>query len=103
MHYKLLAKILANRLKIALPHYQSFSGGLCGSRQILDRVLIANEVIDSRKRARKEGVISKIDVEKAYIMLTRTLLTSCYSNLALGRSGVAGFKNAFLLPPFSYG
>ena len=42
-----------------------FQGALVGSRQILDGVLIANELINSRKRACKEGVIMKIDLEKA--------------------------------------
>lgn len=32
----------------------------------MDGVLIANELIDSRKRVGKEGVILKIDLENAY-------------------------------------
>ena len=35
-------------------------------RQILDVVLIANEVMDEKRRSRKEGVVFKIDFEKAY-------------------------------------
>ena len=34
--------------------------------QILDGVLVANELIDSRKWMKKEGLIFKIDLEKAY-------------------------------------
>ena len=36
------------------------------NRQILDGVLIANELIDAKKRSKKPGVIFKIDLEKAY-------------------------------------
>lgn len=62
--YKLLAKILPNRLKVDLPHIISPSqGDFVRNRQILDNVLIANELIDSRKRSKKVGVILKIDME----------------------------------------
>ena len=65
--YKLLAKILTNRLKSALliiigPFQEAFVQG----RQIHDRVLIANKLIDSRKKKKKAGVIFKVDIEKAY-------------------------------------
>ncbi|CAL1392585.1 unnamed protein product [Linum trigynum] len=65
--YKILSKVLMERLKV-------FMGGLVaveqcafvGGRQILDAILIANELIDSRKRARKPGLVFKLDIEKAY-------------------------------------
>lgn len=36
------------------------------NRPNLDGILIANELIDSRKKAKKEGVIFKIDMGKVY-------------------------------------
>ena len=65
--YKLLAKILANRLKTVLLLITSpTQGAFVAKREILDGVLVANELIDSRKRSKAEGVIFKIDLEKAY-------------------------------------
>lgn len=36
------------------------------NRQIIDVVLIANKLIDSRNRFKEDGVIFKFDLEKAY-------------------------------------
>lgn len=35
-------------------------------RQILDGILIVNEFVDGRKKARSAGIVCKIDFKKAY-------------------------------------
>jgi len=65
--YKVIAKILANRLKGVLSkvidkHQAVFLSG----RGLLESVLIANEMVDFLRKNKLKGVIVKVDFEKAY-------------------------------------
>jgi hypothetical protein len=65
--YKILAKFLANRLRLVIGSviFESQTA-FVKDRQILDGVLIANEVVDEARRSKKELMLFKVDFEKAY-------------------------------------
>ena len=65
--YKLLAKVLANRLKKVVGKVvSSTQNAFVEGRQILNAALIANEAINSLLKRNESGVLCKLDLEKAY-------------------------------------
>ena len=65
--YKIIAKVLSGRLRGVLHEtIHSTQGAFAQGRQILDAVLIANEIVDEKRRLGGEGIVFKIDFEKAY-------------------------------------
>ena len=65
--YKIIAKVLSGRLRGVLHEtIHSTQGVFVQGKQILDAVLIANEIVDEKRRSGEEGVVFKIDFDKAY-------------------------------------
>jgi hypothetical protein len=65
--YKILAKVLANRLRLVMSSVISETQtAFVKDRQILDGILIANEVVDEASKSNKELLMFKVDFEKAF-------------------------------------
>ncbi|GAU12618.1 hypothetical protein TSUD_121090 [Trifolium subterraneum] len=65
--YKILAKVLANRLRLDIGSVISENQTVfVKDRQILDGILIANEVVDEARKSKKELLLFKVYFEKAY-------------------------------------
>ena len=65
--YKIIAKVLAKRLQTVFGETISKSqGAFVVGRQSLDVALVANEIIEDYRRCKNEGLVVKIDFEKAY-------------------------------------
>jgi len=65
--YKIWAKVLANRLRLAIGSVISDTqSAFIKGRQILDGILVANEVVDEARKCKKELLLFKVDFKKAY-------------------------------------
>lgn len=65
--YKIIAKVLYMRLKNVLGGLVSNSQGVfMKGRQITNRILVVNELVDGRKRSKELGLVYKTDLENAY-------------------------------------
>ena len=83
--YKLLAKVLANRLKKVVGKVVSTAqNAFVTRRQILDASLIANEVIDSWQKRKEKGLICKLDIEKAYDSINWKFLLKVLQKMGFG-------------------
>ncbi|XP_071718172.1 uncharacterized protein [Rutidosis leptorrhynchoides] len=84
-YYKVIAKLLSNRLRKAVPklvgHEKSaFKRG----RNILDGALIANESLDYLKQTRSKSLIFKVDFEKAFDCLSWEFLLEVMEFMGFG-------------------
>ncbi|KAL4280388.1 hypothetical protein GQ457_03G004440 [Hibiscus cannabinus] len=83
--YKILAKVLGNRLRKVLDYLISNSQfAFIKGRQILDCSLIANEVIDSIHKSGSSGVAFKIDFRKAYDFVDWNFLMRIMKEMGFG-------------------
>ncbi|XP_058211707.1 uncharacterized protein LOC131323884 [Rhododendron vialii] len=80
-----LTKALANKIKIHLPSIIGESqAAFIGGKQILDRVLIANEVIHCWKSSNQRGLVLKIDFERAYDYVNWGFLLDLLAKMGFG-------------------
>ena len=65
--YKIIVKVLSRLIRgVLYETIHSTQGAFVLGRQLLDADLIANEIVDEKRRSGEEGVVFKIDFKKAY-------------------------------------
>jgi len=80
--YKVLAKVLTNRLHEVVGRVVSDSqSAFVKGKHILDGILIANEAVDEAKRMKMELLMFKVDFEKAYDSVDLTYLDFVMANM----------------------
>eukprot|EP00253_Pinus_taeda_P005945 PITA_05945 len=69
--YKVISKVIANRLKPLLPMLISLEqSGYVEGRQIMDGIILTHEIIHSLKQSKQAGMLLKLDLSKAFDKLS---------------------------------
>ncbi|KAJ9539609.1 hypothetical protein OSB04_026115 [Centaurea solstitialis] len=87
--YKVIAKVLAHRLKKVIGKVISDpQSAFIKGRNILDGVLIANEVVDFVRFKKRKGLIFKVDFEKAYDSVDWNFLLGTMNRMGFGKKWI---------------
>ncbi|GKB98152.1 putative RNA-directed DNA polymerase, eukaryota, reverse transcriptase zinc-binding domain protein [Tanacetum coccineum] len=97
LHYKIVAKILANRLSkvmdsIISPEQSAFISGC----QILDGPLILSEIVDWYEKRKKKLMLFKVDFEKAFDSVSWRYLDYILDKLGFGIKWRSWIKSCLL-------
>ena len=90
--YKILSKVLANRIKRVMVRIISQSQFAFEGRQILDAVLITNEVVDSILRRKECGLVCKLDIEKTYNSISWDFVFQVMDRMGFGNRWTSWIK-----------
>ena len=87
--YKILSKVLANRLKKVLHLVISeCQSAFLGGRNIHDGVVIVNELVDLAKRKKEGCMLFKVDFEKAYDTVAWSFLFDMLKRMGFDRKWI---------------
>ncbi|GKB20293.1 RNA-directed DNA polymerase, eukaryota [Tanacetum coccineum] len=96
--YKVVTKILANRLSSVIPGLISdVQTAFLPNRQILDGPFIINELLSWCKHKKQQAMVFKVDFAKAYDSIRWDFLWMCLLLLVLVLNGARGFVVVFIL------
>ena len=87
--YKIVAKLLANRLKKVMPNIiDENQPAFITERHLLHSVLIANETVEEAKRCHKSCLVFKVDYERAYDSVSWAFLSYMMRRLGFCRKWI---------------
>eukprot|EP00253_Pinus_taeda_P015209 PITA_15209 len=83
--YKLITKVIANRLKTILPSIiPENQGGFIQGRQIVDNFILVQEVIHSSLTWKEKGMVVKLDLESAFDRVRHRFLLDVLHKFGFG-------------------
>ncbi|XP_049373036.1 uncharacterized protein LOC125838027 [Solanum verrucosum] len=91
--YKIISKLLAERLKKVIHRIVDIQQmAFIKGRQILDAMVIANELVDSRVKSKQPGIICKLDIQKAYDHVNWNYLVNMLQKMGFGSKWIRWIK-----------
>jgi len=100
--YKVIAKVLANRLKgVLLKVIDNNQTAFLSGRGLLDSVLVASETIDYLRKEKSKGVVVKVDFEKGYDLLDWDFLMYMMGRLGFNHKWIRWIKTCLAFATIS--
>lgn len=99
--YKLITKVIANRLKLILPKIIPESqGGFIQGRQIVDNFILVQEVIHSSLSRNEKCMVVKLDLANAFDRVKHIFLLKVLHKLGFGEKFINWIRACILEPWF---
>ena len=101
--YKLIAKVLASRLKKVLHKLiNKAQNAFVEGRRIMDASLMVNEVIDTMLKRKEKGVLCKLDIEKAYDQINWNCILKVMQKMGFGTKWIRWIKRCITTTFFQF-
>jgi exonuclease III len=97
--YKIITKIMANRLKRILPKLiPENQGGFVRGRQILDNIILVQEAIHTSCKKKEKGMVIKLDLANAFDRVKHDFLFAVMRNFGFNQKFIEWVKACISAP-----
>ena len=97
--YKVITKIMANRLKRILPKLiPENQGRFVKGRQILDNIILVQEAIHTSYRKKEKGMVVKLDLASAFDRVKHDFLFATMRNFGFSQNFIGWVKACISAP-----
>ena len=97
--YKVITKIMANRLKRILPKLiLENQGGFVKGRQILDNIILVQEAIHTNYRKKEKGMVVKLDLASSFDRVKHDFLFAAMRNFGFSQKFIEWVKACISAP-----